>query len=85
MFLHLSVFLFTGGSLSGGSLSRGSLSRGSLSRGEGLCLGGSLSGGSPSRGVSVRETPQRCTAMFMRYASYWNAFLFDYYIYIALF
>ena len=62
MFLHLSVILLTGGSLSGGSLSReglcpegvsvprGSLSRGSLSGG-GLCPGwGLYPGGSLSKG-----------------------------------
>ena len=50
MFLHLSVILFTGGSLSRGVSVWGSLSRGSLSEGvsvQGLCLGGSMS----------RETP----------------------------
>ena len=65
--------LSRGGSLSTGSLSRGSLSGGSLSRGISpgfLCPGGSL-----SRGGLVTETP--CMVMTGRYASYWNAFLFN--------
>ena len=55
------------GSLSGGSLSGGSLSGGSLSRG--LCLGGICPGGSLSGRPSHTVTR-------VRYASYWNAFLF---------
>ena len=54
MFLHLSVILFTGGSLSRGSLSRGSLSRGVsvqvVSVHESLCPGETLSRRFLSRG-----------------------------------
>ena len=59
MFLHLSVILFMGESLSRGvSVQRGSLSRG-------VSVWGSLS----------RETPHCHTVTCGRYASYWNAFL----------
>ena len=67
MFLHLSVILFTGGSLSrevsvqGGSLSRGVLCQGGVS----------------VQGVSVRETPPHIQWTSGQYASYWNAFLFS--------
>ena len=48
MFLHLSMILFTGGSLSRGSLSRGGLCL------EGLCLKGLCPGGSLCLGVPVQ-------------------------------
>ena len=54
-FLHLSVILFTGGSLSGGSLWGGVSVGGSLSRGS--LSGWSLSRGSLYGGVSVRRQP----------------------------
>ena len=67
MFLHLSVILFTGGSLSGESL----CPAGDCSVGGGGCLsGGCLSGGP----LSGRETPRKVTCR--RYASC-NAFLFS--------
>ena len=69
MFLHLSVILFTGRSLSsGGSLSSGCLCQvgvsvkgGSLSRGVSVCRG-SLSGGVSVQGVSVQGglSPEGC-------------------------
>ena len=69
MFVHLSVILFTGGSLSEGGVSaQGGISVQGVSVQEGLCQGWSL-----SRVVSVRETTR--TLKCGRYASYWNAFL----------
>ena len=72
MFLHLSVILFTGGSMSGG---------GGLCPERDLCPGGSLSRRGLCPGVSVQGglyqgAPPRRTVTFGRYASYWNAFFF---------
>ena len=68
MFLHMSVILFTGRSLSRG-LCPG---KGDLCPGGGLYLGGSLS---VCQGDPLwTETPRKVTCG--RYASYWNAFLF---------
>ena len=68
-----------GGLCPGGALSvhKGSLSRGSLSRGS-LPRGISVQGG-----VSVQEDPTRMIKSG-RYASYWNAFLLFYHIFITL-
>ncbi len=83
MFLHLCVINVTGGhegSLSGVFLSRGVSIQGSLSWGVSvqgvivhwdLCLWGSLSGGLCLGGMVACR----------RYASYWNAFLFNKCIY----
>ena len=88
MFLHLCDSIHWGVSVEEGrSLSRGDSGqlglcqggegslypRGFLSKevsvgGRGLCMGGSLSGGSLSGGSTVKSE---------RYASYWNAFLFQ--------
>ena len=68
MFLHLSVILFTGGSLSRGVSVWGSLSRGSLS------VGVSVQG--LSRGVCVQGDPPVWWKSG-RYASDWNAFSFQ--------
>ena len=83
MLLHVSVILFTEGGL---SLSQGGLGLclWGVSILGGFCPGGSLLGGFclgvsvqgvSVWGVSVMETPR--TVMSGRYASYWNAFLFD--------
>ena len=59
MFLHLSVILFTGGSLSGGvSIQRVSVQRGLCPRGlypRGLCPGGVCPRGVSVQGVSVQR------------------------------
>ena len=57
------------------SLSRGSMSRGVSVQG-GLCPGGLSPGESLSRGTSVDRDPPG-TVKSGRYASYWNAFLYN--------
>ena len=84
MFLHLSVILFMGESLSKGGLCQegfcprgGSLFRGVSVQG-GLCPGGSLSRGfSAQRGSLSGRPPPPSMVMCRKCASYWNAFLFN--------
>ena len=90
MFLHLCVILFTGGGgfhVQGGSVQGGVLCSGCLCpegvvsvQGQVSVQGGFLSRAISVLGVSVREATH--TATCGQYASYWNAFLFDFFLVI---